>query len=173
MAKEDQKSFDETARPANGKRTAEVTYIPGDGDPPKVRAYGYIEFRANVPVTIPLDKTISAPMRVEHYEADGTLKSRGVEKKVSIVELARGNPIFSVDGVQAQRKAAMQRLPTDSDQYRGYALAWIRQSNTRTQLDQRWEGEAELRERCGLADKDIAYLSPFLEARRDQVTEAA
>ena len=90
-----------------------------------------------------------------------------------MVEALRGNPFFSVDGVQAPRKHGTQRLPTDADQYRGYAIAWICASNTSKQLEQRWQGEEALREKCGLEDRDVSYLMPFLEARREQLREAA
>ena len=159
-------------RPGQEKLSASVTYIPGDGDPVRT-VWNGVEFRANVPVDIPLTKTVLAPMRKEHYLADGTLQSRGVETKVSMVDLARGNPSFSVDGVQAARKSGAARLPTDNDQYRGYALRWVRETTTVQALDQRWDGEAALREKCGCDDKDMAYLMPFIEARRSQMREAA
>lgn len=161
----------ETAR-SGSKDSAEVTYIPDDGDPNKV-VWNGIEFRANVPVTISHSKMVSSLTRVESKGPEGELRSRGVEGTIAMVELARKNPSFSVDGEQAQRRAATQRLPTDSDQYRGYALRWIRESTSLSQLNERWDGEHELRERCGFEKKDEAYLRPFLDARKEQVGAAA
>lgn len=154
------------------KESAEVTYIPGDGDPIKTKVHG-VEFRGNVPVSIRFDKMVETLTRKETKGPEGETRSRGVESKISLVELLRGNRCFSVDGVQPEYKEGSQRLPTDADQYRGYAMGWIRESNTLRQLDQRWEGEERLREKCGLEAKDENYLRPFLEARRDQLREAA
>jgi len=168
MAKEDTGKMAVT-----DKMTAEVTYHPDDGDPIKTEWAG-IKFVGNIPVSVPLTKTIMAPIRKQFQNtADGTLQSRSTEHPMSIVELARNNPKFSVNGERAERKEPLQRLPTDADQYRGYALRWIRESTTLAQLNERWRGEVELRERCGCEDKDENYLMPFLNARRDQVKEAA
>lgn len=169
----DSETKDET-KPKVGrpKESAEVTYIPGDGDPHKVLWNG-IEFRANVPVTLHRDRMVSVPLRKEHYLADGTLQSRGVEQKVSMIELARHNPSFSVDGVKTERLIGTARLPTDNDQYRGYALAWIRDATSVQQLDVRWDAESSLRERCGCDDKDMMFLRPFFDARRSEMKEAA
>jgi hypothetical protein len=147
--------------------TAEVTYIPGDGDPHRV-AWGGLEFKAYVPTMVPVTHAISVPLRKEHVLADGTVQSRNIETKVSLVELARGNPSFSVDGVQADRKVATARVPTTNDEYRGYCIAWIAASTEAAAMDIRWDAEAKLREDCGVEGKDLSYLRPFFEARRDQ-----
>lgn len=154
-----------------GKTTAEVTYVDEDG-PSKTTVHG-VPFRLNVPVTIPLNKMVEQLIRVESKGPEGETRSRGVERPSSLVELLRGNSGFMVDGVRAERKVGSQRLPIDADGYRGYAMAWIRESNTLRQLEQRWEGEANLREKCGCEQKDENYLRPFLDARRDQLKEAA
>lgn len=159
--------------PGSGKVSAEITYIPGPDDPAKALCYG-IEFRANVPVTVPYSKTVEALIRKETAGPEGEIRSRGVATRISVVELARGNPSFAVDGVlPPERKMGNQRLPTDADQYRGYALGWIRTASTLRQLDQRWEGEEALREKCGCESKDMGFLAPFLEMRREQLKEVA
>lgn len=154
-----------------GKTTAEITYVDEEG-PSKTTCWG-IDFRLNVPVQVPMSKTVESLLRKETFGPEGELRSRGVPGRISVVELARGNSGFMVDGVRVERKLGSQRLPTDADQYRGYAMTWIRQSNTLRQLDQRWDGEANLREKCGLEPKDENYIMPFLEQRRDQLKEAA
>jgi hypothetical protein len=154
------------------KLSSAVTYLPTDGDPIKV-VWNGIEFRANVPVDLPHGKTILVPMRKEYNTPEGDLRAKSVETRISMVELARGNPSFSVDGVQAERKIGTARLPTDNDQYRGYAMHWIRDATTLSALNMRWDSEAALRERCGCDDKDVNWLRPFLEARRDEVKQAA
>jgi len=170
MAKDDVKDV-KTEAPASAGG-AKVVWHPEEGDPAKMTMNG-IEFKANVPVMIPASKMISYPERKEHYLADGTLQSRGVEVKKPMVEILRTNPCFSVDGVRTEREAGKARVPQDADQYRGYALRWIRESTSLEQIVQRWDGEEELRDRCGCAPKDISYLTPFLEARKEQVKEAA
>jgi hypothetical protein len=105
--------------------------------------------------------------------ADGTVQSRNVETKVSLVELARGNPAFSVDGARAERKVATASVPTSNDDYRGYCIAWIADSTDAAVMDKRWEAEAELREQCGVEEKDLAYLRPFFEAQRGRCRNAA
>jgi hypothetical protein len=150
---------------------AEITYIDEDG-PSKTTCWG-IDFKLNVPVQVPLSKTVESLMRKETPGPEGEIRSRGVAGRISVIDLARGNPGFMVDGVRAERRFGSQRLPTDADQYRGYALGWIRESNTLRQLEQRWAGEENLREKCGCEQKDENYLRPFLDARRDQLKEAA
>jgi hypothetical protein len=150
------------------KGTAELTYHPSDGDPVRV-LWGGLEFKAYVPVAVPLTHSISVPLRKEQALADGTVQSRNVETKVSLVDLARGNPSFSVDGVRAERKVATAWVPTGNDEYRGYCIAWIAASTDATAMDMRWEAEADLRETCGVDEKDLAYLRPFFEARHMQV----
>jgi hypothetical protein len=149
--------------PAKSKTTAQVTYHPGDGDPPRV-TWGGLEFKAYVPVAVPLTHAIAVPMRKQHVLADGTVQSRNIETKVSLVELARGNPAFSVDGARAERKVATASVPTTNDEYRGYCIAWIAASTDAAVMDKRWDAEAELREQCGVEEKDLAYLRPFFEA---------
>lgn len=149
------------------KATAEVTYIPGDGDPHTVKWAG-ITFKGHMPVTVPLTHSISVPIRKEHVLADGTVQSRNVETQVSLVSLAKTNPSFIVDGEQAQKKAGTARTPTDDKEYRGYAISWIAASNSAKEMDTRWAGEGPLREACGIESKDLAYILPFFEARKSQ-----
>jgi hypothetical protein len=49
-------------KPTRDKVTAEVTYIPGDGDPHRV-TWGGLEFKAHIPTLVPLTHAISVPMR--------------------------------------------------------------------------------------------------------------
>ena len=160
------------AKALDPNATAKITYLPGEGDPVKT-VWNGIEFRANIPVAVPLNKTILVPLRKEWIDNNGDLKSKAVETRISMVEMAKTNACFSVDGAPPpERKHGAHRLPTDADQYRGYALGWIRETNTLRQLTQRWDGEAALREKCGLDQKDENYLMPFVHARREQLGEA-
>jgi hypothetical protein len=159
------------AKLKNAKATADITYYPGDGDPHRITWAG-LEFKAYVPTPVALTHAILVPLRKEHVLADGTVQSRNIETRVSLVELARGNPSFAVDGVRIERKVGTARVPSSNDEYRGYAIAWIAASTGTLAMDTRWEAEAALRAQCGVDDKDLAYLRPFFEARRDQVKAA-
>jgi hypothetical protein len=156
------------------KDSAEVTYIPGEGDPIKTKVHG-VEFRGNVPVSIRFDKMVETLTRKETKGPEGETRSRGVEGKISLVELLRGNRCFSVDGVHPEHKEGARGIPKDADGdwYRGYAMKWINESTTFAQLEQRWAGEQALREKCGLEPKDENYLRPFFEFRKDQLRGAA
>lgn len=153
------------------KTTAELIYHPEEGDPAKTM-WGGIRFLANVPTPVALTHCITVPIRKETVLPDGTMQSKNVETRVSLVELARNNPHFSVDGERAQRKTASARQPTDPDTYRGYAVGWISTSTSAREMDARWEAEASLRDKCGLEQRDIAWLMPFFEANRERAAEA-
>jgi hypothetical protein len=91
-----------------------------------------------------------------------------------MVELAKTNHTFGVNGAQPiAKKAGVARVPNNPDVYRGYAIKWIAQTTSLTELDARWAAEQELRENCGVAESDIAFLMPFLGARREQCGAAA
>lgn len=147
-----------------------VVYSPNDGDPIRTSIHG-VEFRANIPVIIPHDRMCSVMQTRKTLGPEGEERSKGHEVKIPLVELLRTNQYFIVDGVELKRRHGSQRLPTDPDQYRGYALGWIRATNTLRQLKERWEGEEPLREKCGLEMGDLNYLQPFLDARREQLGE--
>lgn len=178
MAKASQKTADDTAeqtdapKNAKAKDYAEITYIPDNGDPVRTTFAG-IEFKAYVPVKVALVHAITVGLRKEVTMPDGSIQSRNVDTRISVAELLKGNRFFSVDGVQAAKKSASARVPTDPDMYRGYAISWIAASTNASSMDARWDGEAALRERCGCDDKDIAYLRPFFEARHDECDASA
>lgn len=158
-------------RPAKVKDSAEVTYLPGDGDPINTEVAG-VKFRGNVPTTVPMSVGYSAPIR-EDYIVEGKTQSRSVERRQCLVDILRNNPCFMVDGVRSHRKTAEIKLPTDSDQYRGYALKWLVSVTSAAEIDGRWAGEAALREKCGWEQKDEAFLRAFVEGRKEQLKEAA
>lgn len=158
--------------PSQKKDYDEITYIPGEGDPIRTKWNGF-EFRAHLPVQVPHKATVLVPMPLEMTAADGSRITRHVEKRVPMADLARGNPAFSVNGeTPAKRRLGTARVPTNSDEYRGYCISWIAASTKPADMDARWEAEQELREVCGCDDNDIAYLRPFFEARHEQ-TKAA
>jgi hypothetical protein len=180
-----------------GPNYDEITYIPGPQDPPTVKWNG-IEFRANVPVKVSRTQTILTPLPIRTpmrddsgkqlrdpdtgelmfhngvIQPDGTLQTRHVEQKVPMYKLAEKNPSFSVNGAPPAAKVeGHARGPSDPETYRGYALRWIPQAMTARELETRWEAEAALRKNCGVDDKDVGFLMPFYEARREMLKDAA
>lgn len=147
----------------------EITYIPCEGDPARTKWNGY-EFKAHIPVNVPRSACVLVPMPIDVIASDGTRTTRHIEKRIPMAELAKGNPTFSVNGeTPAKRKMGTARVPTNSDEYRGYCISWVAASTEASAMDARWDAEADLREKCGCEDKDIAYVRPFFEARRLQV----
>lgn len=174
----------------------EITYIPGDGDPART-IWNNIEFKAHVPVKILRSQTVSVPLPIRTpmkdengkpvldddgkpmyhngiVQPDGTIQTRHVEQRVKMVELARTNPAFSVNGAPPPViKKGTARVPTSPETYRGYALRWIMMATSASDMDTRWIAETELRASCGCDEKDDAFLRPFFDAKLDQVKTAA
>jgi hypothetical protein len=143
----------------------ELTYIPEDGDPIRTRWNG-IEFRAHVPVKVSRKQIILVPLRQETTLASGEVVTRAIERRVPMVELARGNSRFAVNGVPPQqRTSGAITTPETPDEYRGYCMRWIMASTAVSAMDSRWSMEEALRAKCGCDDKDIVYLRPIFEAR--------
>lgn len=161
------------AEDGHAKDHAEVTYLPLNRDDPHTIEWHGIRFQAFVPVKISLKHTYLVPQRVEHALADGSVVTKHIEKPMALVELARGNPSFAVDGVQAERKQGMLRTPESAPEYRGYCTRWILASTEAKAMDARWDAEHALRERCNVDAADIAYLRPFFEAQKEQLGERA
>lgn len=162
---------EESVTPKKRDNASSVVYSPNDGDPIRTSCHG-VEFRANVPVIIPHDRMCSVMITKKTIGPEGEERSKGHETKISLVELLKTNQNFIVDGVELERRQGSAKLPTDPDQYRGYALGWIRATNTLKQLHNRWDGEEALRDKCGLENGDLNYLRPFLDAKREQLGEA-
>lgn len=162
MAKDDDKAK------AADKATVEIIYMPEEGDPLRVK-WGGLEFVAHKATVVSTAHAIPQLLRKDILMPDGSVQSRSFESRMTLVELARKNPSFAVDGERATRKLGTAKAPSDPDGYRGYAIYWIAASTDGKAMDARWAAEEPLREKCGCADKDIAYLRPFFEARHDMV----
>ena len=151
----------------------EIIYHPNDGDPVRVKWNG-LEFKAYVPTKVSRKHCVLALVKQEQTMPDGSTVTRATEKRIPMVDLARRNPSFSVNGeTPFARKEGKSRVPTTSDEYRGYAIGWIAASSAASAMDARWDAEATLREKCGVDDGDVAYLRPFFEARHEEVKAAA
>jgi hypothetical protein len=180
---DDEFSMEDAIAAVRPGQVDEITYLPGDGDPPFTECYG-IKFPAHVPVKVKGTQTVegSLPIRTKVdgrwidgiMQPDGTLQTRHVARRIPAVVLAKRNPGFSVNGAPPfPRKYGSARLPTDSEQYRGYATRWINEATDAATMDMRWVGEAALRAQCGCTASDEEWLRPFFEARHYQVKAAA
>jgi hypothetical protein len=168
----------ETSLPAADAATpakdyAEITYVPLNRDDPHTVTWAGIEFRAHLPRRVSLKATYLVPTRVEHVMADGTVTTKHVEKPQSLIELARSNPSFTVDGVGSKQKAGTARTPQDAKEYRGYCTRWIAASTDPAEMDTRWAAEEALRDHCGCDGMDVEYLRPFFEAQKDVLSDRA
>jgi hypothetical protein len=154
----------------------EFVYIPGQGDPAHTTVGGEVEnnivvrgypFVAHVPQKLPRrTTTVEVLVRQERELPDGQIVSRSVPKRVPLFELLKDNPAFMINGVAPKpRGNALSRLPTDPDQYRGYAVGWIREARDAPTIQARWDGEEQLRERLGVSVSDLAFIVPFLQGR--------
>lgn len=102
-----------------------------------------------------------------HLQPDGTLQTRMVETDVPMVQLAKGNCRFSVNGAPPAftDKKSVVRVPETVAEYRKYAMDWIAGANNKHNMTQRWKSEAPLRADLGWQAADDDYLMPFFNAR--------
>jgi hypothetical protein len=180
---DDEFSIEDAIAAVRQNQIDEITYLPGEGDP-AVTSWNGVKFPAHVPVKVKSSQVIEVllPIRTKVdgnwingiMQPDGTLQTRHISRKIPMVVLAKQNPGFSVNGAPPfPRKHGKSRLPTDSDQYRGYATRWINEATDAATMDARWNGEASLRAQCGCTESDEEWLRPFFEARHYQVKAAA
>lgn len=154
-----------------------VTYIPRDPGDPAMMLWNGVKFPANVPVEldpklhgykVPLPKKTLDP-------ATGRTLTEHVETWVSMIDQAKGNPSFQVEGEApvAARKPGRPRIPRTSEDYRSYALAWISAMEDVQDLAERWDAEDVLRENCGVGEDDLKYLTPFFQAKHHELKKQA
>lgn len=81
-----------------------ITYIPqADDDSHTCVAYG-IKFPANVPIEVDERRSIEVEETLRKDADDGTFKLVTIKKRLTIIELARGNPSFQVEGEAPKKK---------------------------------------------------------------------
>jgi len=114
-----------------------VTYIPQEGDPAHVTWNGHT-FHANKPV------------RLKHPD---------------MIDKAKGNPWFSVEGHDRAAKSADKGMPTDWESYRRYAIQWFKDVRSSSAMVRRWEDEESLRDKCGVGTDDLEYLNKLYAPR--------
>lgn len=127
-----------------------ITYIPIHPGDPHETLWNKHRFRSNIPVT---------PKDVK----EGLSAAQ-------MIEAAKGNPWFQVAGYD--KAEAIPETPESPEQYRGYAVAWIRLANSAKELSARWRNEAELREECGCGDDDNDYLLTIYNPRYAMLKES-
>lgn len=156
-----------------------VTYVPQDPSDPSVNTWNGIKFQANVPVELDLKNRAHGYMVPTRKTIVDPVTGREMfeykDAWVSMIEIAKNNPSFHVEGEApaAARKTGRPRIPRTSDDYRSHAQAWIAAATDYEELEERWTGETDLRERCGCGDDDLSYLRPFFEAKHHELKKQA
>lgn len=150
----------------------DITYVPGPDDRAHTEFAG-IRFVAGVPQRVPRSKTVLVPLPRETTTVEGAVVTRHVEQRVPVVDLLKTNPFFSINGKPPPlRMEGKSRLPQDPDHYRKWAMEWIHKAISLVELETRWAGEAALREKCGVSDTELNFISPFLEMKLEQLRSA-
>ena len=150
-----------------------VTYVPGETDP-AVTIWNEVRFTANVPVDLDPEKHMVVVPMPEVTMVDGQRRTTHYERRVSMIELARNNPSFVVEGEStARRPPGRPRLPKTAEEYRSYARAWFTTADDPNDLTERWNHEADLRERCECGEDDVEYLNGFYSARYLELSKSA
>jgi hypothetical protein len=156
-----------------------VTYIPRDPTDPAMMLWNGVKFPANVPVDLdPKNRQHGYPVPLPTPKTDPVTGREMLEYKetwVSMIDQAKGNPSFQVEGEvpAAARKPGRPRIPRTSEDYRSHAQAWIAAADNHEELEERWTEEEGLRERCGVGDDDLSYLKPFFEAKHHELKKRA
>jgi len=152
-----------------------VTYTPHDPTDPHMNIWNGIKFPANVPIELdPKNRAHGYSVPLPTKKTDPVTGREMLEYKetwVSMIELAKTNPSFQVEGEAPAlaRKPGRPRTPRTSEDYRSHAQAWISASDDFEEMIQRWEDEEPLRERCEVGDDDKSYLRPFFDAKVHQL----
>jgi hypothetical protein len=147
-----------------------VTYVPQSASDPHVKPMNGINFPANVPVELDPKNRAHGYNQLVRIEKEDPVTGRKMyeykETWVSLIETLKGHSDFQIEGeAPAVRKAGRPRSPKTPDEYRSYAQGWISGSEDADELLQRWDDEANLREKIGVGDDDVSYLRPFFDAR--------
>lgn len=118
-----------------------VTYLPKDGDPANT-TWHKIAFRGNVP------RLVTDP---------------------AIINLAKTNPWFEVEGHERATEAALPDIPKTPEQYRAHANAWIKTAKTAGEMRQTLKEEAGLRDACGVGSDDMDLIMAYYEPRYSEL----
>jgi hypothetical protein len=124
----------EPAPAKTAARGTKVTYIPLNPTDPNVTVWNGVKFFANVPVTLdPARHFVIAPLPKEHVLPDGTVQTRHSDGKVSMIDLAKSNPSFQVEGFpRAKVKTSKRVLPPPGKE-------WDESNDAELISEQEWE----------------------------------
>lgn len=170
-------------RPPNAPKEAQaefkVTYRPGPQDL-AMTIWNGIRFEAGRPVTLSYKNKrhyieVDLPKQID--TADGSYVTRTVTSRVSMIDRARENWHFEVEGTpRAIKPIPGDRKPQTADEYRSWAQSWIAMAGTKMdgddfeiqtapELKERWDDESALRERLGVGEDDVGFLKPFFDMK--------
>lgn len=168
----------ELSRPkAADKHEFKVTYRPGPEDRSHT-VWNGIRFEAGRPVTLSTKNKrhfVEVDMPKQHTLEDGSYTTRTVKTLLSMIEMAKGNPFFEVEGFPRFVKPLPEgRRPQTAEEYRSYAQAWFAgddegETQTPKEMLERWQDEAALRERIGVGEEDEQFLKPFFDMKVAQL----
>lgn len=127
-----------------------ITYAPVSESAPYETIWNKHRFKANIPVVV-------------HDVSGGNTAAQ-------MIESAKGNPDFMVEGFP--RAVARSLDPETPEQYRSYAVGWIRITNSSAELRRRWNGEKDLRDECGVGIDDEEYLASIYNPRLATLKDA-
>lgn len=132
-------------RAAAGEQLPQITYIPIHPGDPADTLWNRHRFRANVPVSVR-----DVPQGLTAKE---------------MVDAARGNPWFKVDG--EEQATTVPIIPETPEQYRSFAIGWIRTSTNSKEMGARWRAEDDLRVQCGVSEHELADIQAVYKNRLD------
>ena len=151
-----------------------MVYLPPENEPAVMKIYGRT-WKANVPQDVKDDDGYTIMESVRTLNPDGTSVLTSRERKVSILEIARGHPMFQVG--DEPKEARKQRWDVEdvetATHYRAYAQQWFKEETSLERFQERWDDEEGLRERAGVSDDDISFLKTFMGPRLRDLQNAA
>ena len=150
-----------------------LTYIPPENESSAI-GWGGRRWKANVPQEVSEDDGYTIMESVREKNPDGTMVLISRERKVSLIEMARGNPMFQVgDEIKQTRRRLSHEDVETAAQYREYAEQWFKDETDAKSFKERWEDEEGMRERAGVSDDDVSFLRPHLKNRLHELEQAA
>jgi hypothetical protein len=155
---------------ASGEPTVEpvtetITYLPGNGDPATNKCCGHV-FQANVPkeITGHPDGTPSQKLNMHLIEM--------VRPKAKPDGSMWHHPNFTIgDGARTKRHPTA--LPTTADQYRAYAVGWLKDPSIQhaDQLIARFAKDRELHAACEVGTDDFAWLATLFMPKLHELAQ--
>jgi len=127
-----------------------ITYAPVSESAPYETIWNKHRFRANIPVAV---RDIV-----------------GGNTAAQMIESAKHNPDFMVEGFP--RADARPIDPETPEQYKIYAVGWIRLAVNAAEMKRRWNSEKDLREDCGVGIDDEEYLASIFNPRLTLLKES-